>query len=60
MLTWLVKSIMMYTVKRDVARDKTFQKKIADYDREIKRCTENIEASIKELEKTVGHPLKKW
>lgn len=58
MLRWLVGKIMERQMKKEIAKDKKFQKEIADYNREIKRCSDSIEADIKCLESIHG-PIKR-
>jgi hypothetical protein len=56
----IMRGIMTWAVKKDINNDPEFRKKITGYQSQIASLSKAIEDDIKELEKTVGHPLKKW
>ncbi len=58
MLNWLVRKIMEHAVKKDIAKDKNFQKEMVDYDAKIKKLNEEIEENIKDIESRYG-PVKR-
>lgn len=55
----IVGGIMTWAVRKDIKNDPEFRKTIEQYQSDIAALSQNIENSIKEIEKTLGHKAKR-